>query len=132
VSDEVDFDVSPWEIGCYYRPTSEWWFEHARFVTFDPSDPTERSAVDRDTVFFCATRFKRLVGLGYPTHTRNALPFTIARYVRLVYFDARFPDDRQLRHLDVWVRDRPEPLKLFRKESSPLVILALCEQGLVP
>jgi hypothetical protein len=120
-------DRQPWEIGSYYR---------AEFPQNLGGDvwgaPINRGIkVPKGTIFFCEgiiTKTEKHYGLDAEEI------FEDNKYLRLICFDPRFPDTnpRFLNRDLKWSEGLVTSSTLWKKITSPLLLMALVSAGLAP
>jgi len=112
-----------WEVGCYYRA------EFSQTIAGEIWEvPINRGIkVPEGTIFFCqglVTKTEKHFGLDAEE------VFEDGEYMRLICFDPRFPDtDARFINRDIKAGHRMSPA-LWKKITSPLVLLALVSAGL--
>jgi hypothetical protein len=118
----------PWEIGAYYEPTpklvEDRLLQRAIEIPFD---------VRADTAVLCAKAVKRFNRyLLQPQHFKDETP-TFLEFARFAYLQPNYGDFGLLATFDVAVgKQALDHGPYLKKITSPLRILALAGEGLIP
>ena len=131
---EEEFEIYPLEIGAYYKVASRLFHDDRVCFTRTMLAGPTGGMISPATVLLCARRVRVLDRIDYPRFTLDQPRRVYRKWVQLDYFHIEASGERTLHQLDLPIRGScPQPWGYdLVKMTSPLEILALCSEGLVP